>query len=175
MCTQFLDAGEYCEKCAKAIQTEEFVSVRSDKLNKREDAPLQMQAQQEELHPSRGKDKDKVYIWLGVGGATAMIFASLLLYAYPSLFAGSALTAERQSAQALEDCRLVFEEIGYLLELGQMPDDSLRCAGTTQANIVSRTRGVTRVSHPNPGVHGLLELYVTSEDHEVSLVRAGQG
>lgn len=59
---------------------------------------------------------DRGIIWLGVGGSASMIFFSLILYAYPSTFEfDEELIASRARVQVLEDCRLVFEEIGYML------------------------------------------------------------
>ncbi|MDA1372568.1 MAG: hypothetical protein O2971_17650 [Proteobacteria bacterium] len=178
MCTQFLKDGEYCEKCAVAIQSEAFVTSQSRKLNKPEFDRTRVTTSQprEEFHPpTRGKDKDKIFIWLGVGGSSAMIFFSMLLYSFPLLFENSQAAATRQAAQALEDCRLVFEEIGYLLERGELPDNSLRCAGTNTPNIVSQNGEIIRVSHPNPAVFGLGEIYVTNDTHEVIFVEREQG
>ena len=178
MCTQFLDAGEYCEKCAASIQSEAFVASQSKQLNKPEfdAAPVTTAQPQEEFRPpTRDRGKDRVFIGLAMGGSALMIFFSMLLYSFPLLFEDAETAATRQAVQALEDCRLVFEEIGYVLEDGELPDDTLRCAETNMPNIVSRSGDTIRVSHPNPEAYGLSDIYVTNDDHEVVFVGQVQG
>lgn len=170
-CTQFLDQGEYCEKCSEIIRNEEFVNTQSEKLHRPEpDVAPAEQGEESFVPPARGKEGDKMFIWFGVGGSSAMIFAAMLLYSFPLLFESAEAAAFRESEQSLEDCRLVFEEIGHLLEGGQTPPDSMRCAESNVPNIVSTQAGVVRVSHPNPQVHGLSEIYVTSDTHKVIYV-----
>ncbi len=172
MCANFLDSGVYCEKCVSAVETEDFVAAQSNKLNKKEiDLVLSKHAEEKEAAlAGAGKRKDNGVIWLGFGGGSAMIFVSLLLYAYPRLFDFDAEAAAAfEASQALEQCRLVFEEIGYLLEDGEEVDPSLRCADTNVPNIVERRGQSVRVSHPNPRAYGLSTIYVSSETHEVVL------
>jgi len=111
-----------------------------------------------------------MFVWLGFGGSSAMIFVAMLLYSIPLLFESAEAQALRESTQALEDCRLIFEEIGYLLEDGQTPPDSMHCEESNVPNIISTQEGIVRVSHPNPRAHGLSEIYVTSDSHEVIYV-----
>jgi hypothetical protein len=178
MCTRFLDDGNYCEKCETALESEATVSKYSDQLNSPRDEVRSFTSTSEEFKeafPTTSRDKDRGIIMLGVGGSFLMIFMSLAMYAFPNLFEfDSELLAQREAEQALEDCRLVFEEIGYLLEDGELPDASMTCSGTNTPNIVRRQGEIVSVYHPNPTLHGLTEMYVTSEDHEVILVR-GQG
>lgn len=171
MCSQYLAQGEYCEKCAEIFRNEEFVKTHSTELNKPEIEAATVQKDKDVfIPPTRSKDKDKAFIWLGVGGAFSMIFVSLLLYSFPLLFESAEAASLRLSEQALEDCRLVFEEIGYYLADGETPPDSMRCEESNIPNTVSRRGGIVRISHPNPQVHGLSEIYVTSASHEVIYV-----
>lgn len=171
MCANFTDSGVYCETCVSAVETEDFVALQSRKLNKSEiDLVISKHAEELEAEQAQNKrGKDTTIIWLGAGGGIAMIFVSLLLYAYPMLFLDSEVAAAFEASQALEECRLVFEEIGYLLEEGEEPDPSLRCPGSTVPNIVEREGGIVRVLHPNPGTYGLSAIYVSNESHEVVL------
>jgi hypothetical protein len=171
MCANFTDSGVYCESCVSAVETEDFVASQSKKLNKSEiDLVISKHAEDLEAEQAQNKrGKDTVIIWSGVGGGIAMIFVSLLLYAYPMLFLDSEVAAAFEASQALEECRLVFEEIGYLLEEGEEPDPSLRCPGATVPNIVEREGSIVRVLHPNPGMYGLNAIYVSNESHEVVL------
>lgn len=148
MCTVFLDQGEFCEKCADANQSEAFVSSQSDSLNKPEPESVHAEPDLPPTREERKKDADRVYIWAGVGGSTAMLFGAMLIYAFPNLFADQAQVAAWAEEQRLEDCRLVFEEITYVLRSGD----------------------IVRVDHPNPGLYGLSEIYVTNESHQVFLV-----
>lgn len=172
MCANFIDSSVYCEKCASAVETENFVAAQSNKLNKKEiDLVLSKHAEEKEAERSGVKKrKDNGILWLGVGGGSAMIFVSLLLYAYPRLLEFDAEAAAAfEAAQALEQCRLVFEEIGYQLEDGENPDPSLQCADSEVPNIVERRGDTIRVSHPNPRAYGLSAIYVSTESHEVVL------
>ena len=172
VCTQFLDSGEYCDKCAEAIQAESFVTSQSQKFNKRDHGSANHEFSKQPFEPpTREKERDKSIIILGIGGSVAMLFFSLLLYAFPRVFDFDAdAAAAIATAQALEDCRLVFEEIGYLLDRGELPDSSHRCAESNAPNILSQEGDLLRISHPNPEIHGLSDIYVTSESHEVVFV-----
>lgn len=170
MCANFFDVGVYCEKCARAVESERFVTAKADLFKKADSRPSTIvEIPDQPVAAARPRDtRDRGIIWLGVGGSASMIFFSLILYAYPSLFEFDAeLIASRARVQALEDCRLVFEEIGYMLGRGQLPDASMRCPETAMPNIVTQSGDLVRVSHPNPAVHGLQAIYVTNNSHEV--------
>ncbi|MBL4580308.1 MAG: hypothetical protein JKY30_01510 [Flavobacteriales bacterium] len=154
------------------METEKFVTAQSNKLNKAEiDLVLSKHAQDKESERAgKEKRKDGVVLWLGFGGSSAMIFVSLLLYASPMLFQFDAeAVAAFETSQALEECRLVFEQIGYALEDGEEPNPSLQCADSNVPNIIERQDGTVRVSHPNPRQYGLSAIYVSTETHEVVL------
>jgi len=172
MCANFLAAGAFCEKCVSAVETEDFVTAQSNKLNKTE-IELVLSKHAEDKEADRAgveKRKDGVVLWLGFGGGSAMAFISLVIYAFPMLFQFDAQAAAAfQASQALEECRLVFEEIGYLLEDGVEIDSSLQCADSNVPNIVEQQGGRVRVSHPNPSAYGLSAIYVSNETHEVVL------
>lgn len=172
MCANFLDSGAFCEKCVSAVETEDFVTAQSKKLNKTEiDLVLSKHAEDKETERAGvSKRKDGVVLWLGFGGGSSMIFASLVMYAFPMLFQFDAEAAAAfQASQALEECRLVFEQIGYQLEDGEELNSSLQCADSNVPNIVERRGDTVRVSHPNPSKYGLSAIYVSTETHEVVL------
>ncbi len=168
MCANFSEIGVYCEKCAKAIETERFVTAKSDLFKRDESRPSTM-VETTNIPVAKTRDsRDRGIIWLGVGGSASMLFFSLMLYAYPTVFEfDPAAAAARASEQALEDCRLVFEEIGYMLSRGQAPDQSVRCPQSNGPNVIATTGDVVRVSHPNPGAYGMVAIYVTNNSHEV--------
>jgi len=172
MCANFLEAGAYCEKCVSAVETEDFVAAQSNKLNRSEiDLVLSKHADEKEAERAGvEKRKDGFVLWLGFGGGSAMIFVSLLLYAFPMLFQFDAEAAAAfEASQALEECRLVFEQIGYQLEYGEEPNPALQCADSNVPNIIERQGDTVRVSHPNPRQYGLSAIYVSTESHEVVL------
>ncbi|HAJ75120.1 MAG TPA: hypothetical protein DCM64_01560 [Gammaproteobacteria bacterium] len=173
MCTQFLDSGEYCEKCAGAIETETFVAVESNKMNKPKDDFGQIMSQEGDLGSAAGgKGKDRVIIGVAVAASVGMIFFSLLLYAYPRIFEfDTEAVAAREAAHALEDCLYLFQEIGMILEENELPDESLRCTESSVPNLISQNGNEVRVSHPNPQFHGYSQIYVTNYEHEPILVQ----
>lgn len=174
MCTVFLDEGEFCENCAEKVQSEAFVAARNDVLNKPVDEPLEQKpADAEPTLIEKQHDQDRLYIWLGIGGSSLMMAAAMAIYAFPNLFADEAVLAAQAEEQRLEDCRLVFEEITYVLRAGGVPDESMACEGSPVPNLIRRTGDTVRVDHPNPASYGLSEIYVTNESHQVFLV--GQG
>jgi hypothetical protein len=171
-CANFLDSGAFCEKCVSALETEDFVTAQSNKLNKAEiDLVLSKHAEDKESELASGeKRKDGPVLWLGVGGRSAMIFVSLLIYAFPMLFQFDAEAAAAfEVSQALEECRLVFEQIGYQLEDGEAPNPALQCADSNVPSIVERQGDRVRASHSNPRKYGLSAIYVSTETHEVVL------
>lgn len=160
----------YCDKCAKAVESERFVTAKSELFRKNESAPSTM-VETPDTPASKPRDnRDRGIIWLGVGSSAMMIFMSLIMYAFPTLFEfDPEAAAAREAAQRIEDCRLVFEEIGYMLARNQTPGEDMRCAGTNVPNIITRSGDLVRVSHPNPAAIGLREMYVTNQSHEVML------
>lgn len=172
MCANFFDVGVYCEKCARAVESERFVTAKSDLFKKGDSSRSTMVETRDEPvnKAQRTRDRDHGVIWLGVGGSASMIFFALIMYAFPNLFEfDSEAAAARVAAQALEDCRLIFEEIGYDLARGDAFDPAMRCADTNVPNIVTHSGDVVRVEHPNPRIYGLSALYVTNDSHEVVL------
>lgn len=78
-CTQFLESGEYCEQCAKTVQAESFVAVKSLQIQKRIDELAQSSLSKEPFEPpTKKRDRDRGIIVLAIGGSLAMLFFSLL-------------------------------------------------------------------------------------------------
>ena len=172
MCLVFRDDGEFCEPCSELAEEEAFVSAATESLNRpKTETIAQPDIPQTDMEKRR--EQDRIYIWGGVVTATLMIAVGMGVYAFPNLFADSEVLAMQAEEQRLEDCRLVFEEITYVLRAGGVPDDSMRCDGTNIPNLISRSGNLVRVDHPNPGAYGLTEIYVTNESHQVFLVGGG--
>ena len=91
----------------------------------------------------------------------------MAVYAFPNMLEDPVAREARLSEMAFENCRQIFEDIGWAMKGGGQPDPNMRCEGTVVPNIVSRSGNTIRVSHPNPAQFGLTALYVTSESHQV--------
>ena len=175
MCTMFLEHGEHCEPCAAAIESENFVRERSASLNRPAGIEKPGQSQQSrETAPARRRIDDKLYVWLGIGVSSAMIFVGCAFYAFPTLLMDADTLSRLEQQQRLDNCRLVFEEISYQLRAGELPDESKTCEGVSVPNIVRRAGETVRVEHPNPAMLGLREMYVTSESYQVVML-GGEG
>ncbi len=168
MCACYTDAGVFCEKCAEITANEKFVSTQTEQLdeeaNPELDALLSTQPTPQAAPSSSSGGGWRMSIILVV---SVVIYAILYVNLNPNLFTMDAETRARLAARdRLEDCRLVFEEIGTHLENGDMPDPSLRCAESFIPNIITRDNDSIRISHPNPDTYGFSEIYVTNETHE---------
>lgn len=173
MCTVFLDKGEFCEPCSQMVEQEAFVSAQTESLNRPAAEAIHTEPDLPPTDYEKRREQDKIYVWGGVIGATLMITVGLGIYAFPNLFTEEAVLVARAEEQRLEDCRLIFEEITYVLRAGDIPDDSMTCAGSPAPNLIRRTGDIVRVDHPNPAAYGLREIYVTNESHQVFLVGGG--
>lgn len=168
-CARFLEYGEYCEKCAVVAEADAYLRKRnrSQEVHQAEVAQATAARDAEVKSRNKSQDRDRLFIWSGVGGASLMLFAAMGLYAFPDLLIDDVVLAAQQDQVRLEECRQVFQAIGIMLSEGQLPEDNMRCPGSTIPNIVSRDGSLVRVSHPNPGQFGLQALYVTNESHRV--------
>jgi len=173
MCLVFRDEGEFCEPCSQLVDQEEFVSSQTESLNRPAPEAIQAEPDLPLTDLEKRREQDKFYIWGGVITATLMIAVGMGVYAFPNLFTDATVLAAQDEEQRLEDCRLVFEEITYVLRAGDIPDDSMSCEGTNVPNLIRRSGDTVRVDHPNPASFGLTEMYVTNESHQVFLVGRG--
>lgn len=176
-CTRFLDAGEYCELCAKLAEAEAQRKSREKMEEERNQVLARSTSERiiEEEEREKAKSKDAIYIKGGIGVAFIMLFVSIGLYAYPDLRKSDAQIAQEQAIMNLEACREVFQAIGIRLSEGEIPDSTMSCPGTNIPNIVLRQGNRITVSHPNPRQFGLDEMYVTNDSHRVVMVGQGQG
>ena len=169
ICTQYLDSGEYCEKCASVAEADAYLKARDRNQDAREMEIAQITSERIEVEESREKarSQDALYVKAGAIVGALMIIASLGLYAYPDLRKSDVQIAEEQAIINLEACREVFQGIGIMLSEGEIPETTMSCPGTSIPNIISRRGNRITVSHPNPRQFGLTELYVTNESHRV--------
>ena len=169
MCTRFLEAGEFCEKCGAVAEAEAYMKSRDRNQEARKDEiakTTQVRVDKEELK-QKSENKDRLYIQGGVALGCMMVFVSLGLYAFPDFLKSDEELAEQVSSLNLEACRQVFEAIGIMLSEGEVPETIMGCPGTNIPNIIRRNGNTVTVSHPNPRQFGLVEFYVTSDSHRV--------
>ncbi len=169
ICTQYLDAGEFCEKCAKAVEAAAYAKSRDRNQDARtmEMAKITTSRMDEEEARQKSRSQDVMYVRGGIGVAVLMIFVSMGLYAYPDLMKPDEQIAQEQSIVNLEACREVFQAIGIRLSEGEIPETTMSCPGTNIPNIIRREGNTVTVLHPNPRQFGLAGLYVTSRSHRV--------
>ena len=169
ICTQFLDSGEYCEKCAKVAEADAYLKSRDRNQDARDKEMAQITSSRldEEEAREKTRSKDGLFVRGGVAIAVLMIFVSMGLYAFPDLMKPDAQVAEEQSIINRTACLEVFQAIGIMLSEGETPDATMSCPGTNIPNIIRREGNTITVSHPNPRQFGLAGLYVTSASHRV--------
>lgn len=162
-----------CENCAEDYENEKYVSSQAEKLARPKSSPLIEDSEEEEFTPSRPSGKHKNIIpAIVIGICVCVISVQLYLYSNPiQVEQDPDALAREQAIASLVQCMLVFREIGLLLQNGGLPDDSMRCADSSVANIVSNVDGVVRVSHPNPRYYNHREISVSSTSPEPRLVR----
>jgi len=177
ICTQYLDSGEYCERCASVAEADAYVKSRdsNEELRQVEMAQITTARITEEEDRIKSRSKDAIFVKGGAVMGALMIIASLGLYAFPNLMKSDEQLTEEQSITRLVACQEVFQAIGIMLSEGRIPDSSMSCPGTNIPNIILRQGAKVTVSHPNPRQFGLDELYVTSDSHRVVMVGQGQG
>jgi len=149
-CTNYTKRSTLCEACLELSAASEFVAAQTRKSDSFEQMLTERRAQSESLDSEfsqqqsiRGK-KEKVQ--LGV------IFAEELV------------------RDQVESCVLVFWEIAEILQNGQVPDETLKCAETDLPNIVTRSADDIIVSHPQPQLLGYSEIFVSKNSPIPELV-----
>jgi hypothetical protein len=78
---------------------------------------------------------------------------------------------EELGISSLQRCVVVFREIGSLLRSAQTPNESMRWDTSGTPNIIERTDGDIKVSHPHPDFYGYKEIYVSRSNTEPSLIK----
>lgn len=172
LCAQFIEAGVFCERCVEIREAERFVANQTQQFEQQTSQPVVMQT---EIENSESRPPKKSVIkwaqWLIIAVCFVTSYVGLLVYSNPGLFTMNSEARARQLAiDSLENCRMIFQEIGMLLEDMQMPDPALRCDESDTPNIISRTGDSIRVSHPNPEFHGFSAIFVTNSSHEPTFV-----
>lgn len=176
MCGNFIDEIVLCEVCREIYEAEKYVSSQSEKLERPESTMVVEEPAREEFAAAtRRKNGSKTIQWAVVVVGFCIISAQLYFYSSPPLVQQepSALAREQQ-LNSLVRCMLVFREMGLVLQEGRMPSNDLRCADSTDENILRNEEEGIRFYHPNPQHYGYAEISVSDSNPEPTLVRAEQ-
>ena len=156
------NTGEgYCLKCGRALEGEEaYCSQCQIEL-----AEENIEETEEELiEPSpRDSKKRRTVIQLAI----MLVFIAVIIFRAPSFM--EAFEKEQPIRQGTYEtdeqadlCISNLWKISRMLEDGKMPDDSLTCPVSGMPYKVTKNPVETMVTCPNPGLHNLKELRVSS-------------
>jgi len=172
LCVNYTDTGVFCEPCLKIHETEKFVAAQSRQLDHGAN-PSQATAIRTENSQAATPRKRIPQIAQGliIAACFAFIFVRFYFSESPTSVEVDTETLARElELTALVRCMLVFKVIGEILQTGEMPDPLLGCEQADEPNLISREGDIIRISHPDPGIYGYREIFVTSSDPEPSLI-----
>lgn len=174
MCANFTDLGIFCDKCDAIKENERYVQGEQAKLVKPAAPAIPMQTDDsgdaEQSNKSKKGNPNTVPIiviacCLGIIGAQQ-------LFAYQARYKPIPQEELVQSLgiSSLERCILVFREIGTQLRSAQLPNESMRCDDSGTPNIIERSGGDIKISHPHPDFYGYSQIYVSRSNGEPTLI-----
>lgn len=104
---------------------------------------------------------------LGILGGAALLFGPLGLGLFGSDQNTPVATPEEIRA---DECIAVLDDIGLMLEAGQLPPAELSCPKGAEPYRVIREDDLVTVEDPNADMHGYSRMYVTNKDPNPVLV-----
>lgn len=177
MCANFTDDGVFCESCGESHSTEKAVAAETQKLE-RQQGQSQVQAElvspvsaQHPAAPRRKQYNPNTLPLIVITICVLIIAVRFVFFSTPDFVPVDDETRARQLAIAdFEECMQVFEEIGRVLARDGTPGENLRCDGSGQSNIVTRTGNDVIVEHPQPDFYGYKRIYVSRNNPVPTLV-----
>ena len=175
MCSNFTETEVLCEKCVAIRETEKFVAVQSQKLE-RPEQPLIVESGDDTGIESPGqRSKKKIYgplfQWTVIVACLGFLIYRLYFFSTIDFQPVDDETRARELAiSSFSECLLVFMEIGQILERGGMTAETLRCDESGTPNIVTEVNGEIKISHPHPDFYGYAEIFVTRNNPEPTIV-----
>ena len=172
LCASYLEAGVFCEACVSLHEAEQLLAEKFQQQNQANGAMQEVSSDGEYTTTASGESKNPQLVqWLVIGAC--MVFMSVRLLGFPGSTPDPAITdipvAELQ-LDSLVQCMLVFEEIGEILQSDEIPDPSLRCNPLDLEYIITRDGDDIRVSHPDPSIYGVNELFVSKSNPTPNLI-----
>ncbi len=174
-CANYTETEVLCEACVEIRQTEQFVATQAEQLDK-PDRPLIVEsaeptARENPAHPMRRKQRSNRWQWVVIVVCFTILVVRLYFSSTIDFVPLDDETRARELAiTSLSECLSVFRQIGQILERGNKPGESLRCDASGTPNIVTQTGREIKISHPHPDFYGYVEIFVTSNNPEPTLV-----
>lgn len=175
MCSNFTETDVLCEKCVEIRETEKYVAAQSQQLDQPE-KPLIVEREEDAGIESPGQPKEKKSYrpqlqWTIIVACLGFLIYRLYFYSPIDFVPLDDETRARELAiTSLSECLLVFTQIGQILARGNMPAESLRCDQSGTPNIVTESGDDIKISHPHPDFYGYLEIFVTRNNPEPTIV-----
>lgn len=176
-CANFIDDGVFCESCGESHAAEKAVAAETQKLERQQDKrQIQTEAvpQASAQHPAAPRRKrynPNTLPLIVIAVCVLIIAVRFLFFSTPDFVPVDDETRARQLAITdFEECMQVFEEIGRVLARNGTPGENLRCDGSGQSNIVTRTGNDVIVEHPQPDFYGYRRIYVSRSNPVPTLV-----
>jgi hypothetical protein len=173
MCANFTDLGIFCDKCDAIKENERYVKGKQAKLSKPAAAAIPMQSDNDDSEQSnKPKKSNPNTVPLIIIASCLAIIGVQQFFVYQSRYKPieKEELIETLGISSLQRCILVFREIGTQLRSAQMPNNAMRCDDSGTPNIVERSAGDIKISHPHPDFYGYSEIYVTRSNTEPTLV-----
>ncbi len=176
MCANFTEDAVLCENCVELWQAEQTVARETQRIKQQEQrdkASVEVSSQQETAPVAvRRKQSNPQLIPLSVTIiCVAIIIARQLFFSGPDFVPLDDETRIRQlRITSFEECMRVFSQIGQALARGDTPNESLRCDGSGQGNIVIREGNNIIIEHPQPDFYGYSRIYVSRNSPEPTVV-----
>ncbi|MFT6056695.1 MAG: hypothetical protein ACJAS2_000971 [Pseudohongiellaceae bacterium] len=173
MCANFVKTDIYCDPCDKIAENEKFVDSQTKKYTAPERPSIQMQTEDSVEKGSPKKHSNQNTLPLAVITVCLLIIGVSQFLAFQSAYKPiePENMIEELGIGSLQRCILVFREIGSLLRSAQTPNESMRCDDSGTPNILERTDGNIKVSHPHPDFYGYKEIYVSRSNTEPTLIK----
>jgi hypothetical protein len=173
MCANFVKIDIYCGPCDKIAENESFVDNQTKKYNAPERPSIQMRTEDSVAKFSPKKHSNPNTLPLDVIAACLLTIGVSQFLAFQSAYKPieSENMIEELGIGSLQRCILVLREIGSLLRSAQTPNESMRCDDSGTPNILERTDGNIKVSHPHPDFYGYKEIYVSRSNTEPTLIK----
>lgn len=173
MCANFTDLGIFCDKCDAIKENERFVQGEQAKLGKPAAPAIPMQTDVDDAEQSnRPKKSNPNTVPLIVITCCILIIAVQQFFVYQSRYKPiePESLVENLGISSLQRCIVVFREIGTQLRSAQLPNESMRCDDSGTPNIIERSEGDIKISHPHPDFYGYSQIYVSRSNTEPTLV-----
>jgi hypothetical protein len=172
MCANFGDNEVLCEKCLKLADAEKFVARQKLQLERKVQALQSQTSAAEDAKPQKKRllSAEQTQILIIIS-CFIIIGVQLLFFSRPATAPSSGENSARSLAiTSLAQCLITFRQIGAILATGDMPAESLRCADSAAANIITRSGNDERISHPDPSIYGFSRLYVSRNNPEPTVI-----